>query len=940
MNKKMLKKLLISLIIVVLISNTFGNNIVLAANENIFTVLGDWLNVAVGSVVGLLTYPFRILALGLSYGLDTLTASIAYSQGTVENGKFNFHGGSETITPFDIFFNKIALVDINFFNIPSEDSIVKNMRLAIAGWYYVMRNIAATILLCVLIYVGIRMAISTVASDKAAYKKMLVDWICSLALIFLFQYIMIFTFTVNEALINALKEVAGADSQEIINAMANIARTAKNLVTLDSIPATIVYCMLVGQTLSLLFTYFNRMLKIAFLVIISPLITLTYSMDKMGDGKAQALGTWLKEFIYTVIIQVFHCIIYTVFVGMAISILNAGVIESYNLVGSFLAVMCVKFTKDAEKILGKIFKFGESTSDSSLAVGAAASAALLANAGKIGKGTVKAVNGVRSLKNNMGDIMHKARVSNAALAAVWAAKKDGKELTYEQARDDAEAKVIDKEAAKEEKKNKRKYGVKSDSKTYNEKIDKAAEKLMNDNPNMSKNMARAKARAQIAAETKSAGKESKRPEIIKKARGAIQPWKEMAKEVRSSDVYKEISKGVQAYASGGLALFAGATMYGASGDAFKSLALGGTAFKGSQEALKNSSTTMVDDANSLLDGLGAKNKDDVAREMQTTHEMAPILSDNNELDKYLDDLLKFVDTELAKAGKDPEGKDAKIIKSNIKNTVAQQVKKNPTISPQDMQNAVLNNLQKSDASKANVDTIANSGGFGEAIDNVATARRRKDLYDVMQNANDLNLTPETFTKMVQKRYGNSSSSDFKTNEEIVQRTSEENYKITDADIDERTEKAREELREELLEEFKTSQHEMDYDNMSASEVNAEIEVQKAMIENVQALNDRELAETVTRCKANYEELAEKLKNDLTQEARTEILNQIKELNKEMQSNIDKFRGEYELSAQKNGASGARISYVSDGDDNMGMVKANKLVTMMDRRIAFMERNGN
>ena len=31
---------------------------------------------------------------------------------------------------------------------------------------------------------------------------------------------------------------------------------------------------------------------------ISPLISITYSIDKIGDGKSQALNTWLKEFIY------------------------------------------------------------------------------------------------------------------------------------------------------------------------------------------------------------------------------------------------------------------------------------------------------------------------------------------------------------------------------------------------------------------------------------------------------------------------------------------------------------------------------------------------------------------------------------------------------------------------------------------------------------------
>lgn len=58
-------------------------------------------------------------------------------------------------------------------------------RTAVAVWYYALRTIASAILLVVLIYVGIRMAMSTVSAEqKASYKKMLVDWTVSLVLIF------------------------------------------------------------------------------------------------------------------------------------------------------------------------------------------------------------------------------------------------------------------------------------------------------------------------------------------------------------------------------------------------------------------------------------------------------------------------------------------------------------------------------------------------------------------------------------------------------------------------------------------------------------------------------------------------------------------------------------------------------------------------------------
>ena len=57
-------------------------------------------------------------------------------------------------------------------------------------------------------------------------------------------------------------------------------------------------------------TYVKRMITIAFLIMISPIITITYSLDRMGDGKSQALNTWFKNFVYNILLQPIQCIIY------------------------------------------------------------------------------------------------------------------------------------------------------------------------------------------------------------------------------------------------------------------------------------------------------------------------------------------------------------------------------------------------------------------------------------------------------------------------------------------------------------------------------------------------------------------------------------------------------------------------------------------------------
>lgn len=106
-----------------------------------------------------------------------------------------------------------------------------------------------------------------------------------------------------------------------------------------------------------LIMYIKRMLTIGFLIVISPLITITYSIDKMGDGKSQALNAWLKEFVFNVLIQPFHCVIYLIFGNTAINLLT----EQQTLASAVLAICMVLFIFKGEKIVRDIFNFRASS---------------------------------------------------------------------------------------------------------------------------------------------------------------------------------------------------------------------------------------------------------------------------------------------------------------------------------------------------------------------------------------------------------------------------------------------------------------------------------------------------------------------------------------------------------------------------------------------------
>ena len=428
--KRCLKKILLILIIFIIVFEFTFSNTVNAASVINEETLNAITNLA-GGIVSIVLWIPRILIIGFAFVMNLIIHGVAISEGKIPDSS-SFSDGVY-VTPFHIFFNQYAILDINFFDISGldTDSFLYKFRTAVAFWFYVLRLISSVILLCILIYVGIRMAISSVAEDKAKYKKMLFDWACSLALIFILQYLAIGLIYLNDAIVGALG--AMTSSEDIDSMMNGLAKSATLGVGITSLVSTGVYCMIVIQTLFFFVAYVNRMLKVGFLIIISPLISLTYSIDKMGDGRAQALNNWLKEFVYTILIQPFHCIIYIALIKTAFELVTGAAsvtitslpnllqtAEFNKLANGVLAILCLKFVSDGEKVVRRIFGFNDDNRNTSMAAGAIATMAVLNNANKIGASARKGFNAMRtsgsSLIKAAGDDFNKLKSTKAGQA--------------------------------------------------------------------------------------------------------------------------------------------------------------------------------------------------------------------------------------------------------------------------------------------------------------------------------------------------------------------------------------------------------------------------------------------------------------------------------------------------------------------------------------------
>lgn len=252
----------------------------------------------------------------------------------------------------------------------NKHSIARALHETIASWYVALRNLAIVGLMLVLVYVGIRIVISSTASDKSKYKQMLMDWLIALCLLFCLHYIMTFTTTI---VTEVSSTIAGANAENYGNNIAvKVEGTSYEFNTdlmglirfkmqspngYDKLVYLIFYLAMVIYTCLFTFTYLKRVLVMAFLTLISPLVALTYPIDKLRDGKAQAFDMWFKEYIFNALVQPFHLIIYSIFVGSAIDL----AVEN-----PLFAIVALAFLTPAEKLLRKFFGFEKATTGGAL----------------------------------------------------------------------------------------------------------------------------------------------------------------------------------------------------------------------------------------------------------------------------------------------------------------------------------------------------------------------------------------------------------------------------------------------------------------------------------------------------------------------------------------------------------------------------------------------
>ncbi len=299
----------------------------------------------------------------------------------------------------------------------SKVNVALELQPIISQWYVALRNLAIILMLTILLYIGIRMMLTSVAAEKSKYKQMLTSWFIGMCLLVFIHYLMVFSVTIveeftrlitdpiqdsvetpynliiknidedaakSEAITNAMTEIGkenyitdidgqGGDNDFIwiTNLMGQYRMASQMSVNSASqLMYTIGFIVLVTYTLIFSYIYLKRVLYLAFLTIIAPLVAMTYPIDTIADGQAQGFNKWLREYLFNLIMQPFHLLLYTILVSSALELSSSNML--YMLVA-------LGFLIPAEKFLRSLFGFSKSETAGSFA-GAATGAALMMGA--------------------------------------------------------------------------------------------------------------------------------------------------------------------------------------------------------------------------------------------------------------------------------------------------------------------------------------------------------------------------------------------------------------------------------------------------------------------------------------------------------------------------------------------------------------------------------
>lgn len=269
------------------------------------------------SVGGILMAPLTALAGGLAWAFQQVLNLVMYVGTSLTAGAMPEEQNAGDVFITDIVYNQLAITNANIFDTENPNPLLQSAKDENGGitgivkqWYGITRMMAIAASLVILVYVAIKIIIASTGKDKAKYTELLKDWLLSLLLIFTLHYVMAAILFCSDAIVNFfLSTVKSAEGGIFSYKSIQDQTFAFNDY---SIIYALVWIALLIYTFVFLVLYIKRLILICFFVVISPLIVILSTINKLRGKGSGILDTWLKQFIANVVMQPIDALLFTI----------------------------------------------------------------------------------------------------------------------------------------------------------------------------------------------------------------------------------------------------------------------------------------------------------------------------------------------------------------------------------------------------------------------------------------------------------------------------------------------------------------------------------------------------------------------------------------------------------------------------------------------------
>lgn len=288
------------------------------------------------------------------------------------------------MSPDKIFRGDVNLLNANIFKAETDDgksvgdefknflkngdtSLASALKRTISNIYILLRNICAVVLLCLLIYTGIRILLMSASPyDQAKWRQALIEWVKALCLLMFMHFIMVGIFYISDLIVDSLKQSFGNSS-----IVASIRWGFLNTSIWNesgAIITTILYLYATYLTIVFFISYFKRFVWVVILTVISPVVAITYALG----NKSKTFSMWIKEYIFAVLLQPFHMLIFYILVAVPLGVLGSdthgiNILQQFNPLDSssvltqLYVLLSISMIRPAEKFLMKLFGVSDSS---------------------------------------------------------------------------------------------------------------------------------------------------------------------------------------------------------------------------------------------------------------------------------------------------------------------------------------------------------------------------------------------------------------------------------------------------------------------------------------------------------------------------------------------------------------------------------------------------